>query len=426
MKKSIFGFLMVLITVFAISSVYLLHQIDRSTTPSLDIVIVNDIKQSIKSNWDNLTSISADQYGLDYFVLDAENQVIAKTSEALNGDLNVAISHRDTIVDIYDEDILLGKLVLYNDYNESLSQHKAEVYRTCIVVISAFALLCILFFYYIYQVIYRPFNNLQNFARNVAAGDLDIPLEMDKQNIFGAFTESFDLMRDELKSARAAEQQANKSKKELVAQLSHDIKTPVASIKAISELLIAKSISEKEIGKNELHHLENVGKKADQINTLITNMFNATLEELRELKVCPMEQSSVQLYDIIRSADYFNRIDKIEIDECLIYADMNRLTQVIDNLVSNSYKYAETAITLNCGIENEHLIIEFADFGNGVEEDELPLLFNKFYRAGNAEGKSGAGLGLYISRYLMNKMEGDIRCENTKDGFKMILMIKLV
>ena len=71
-----------------------------------------------------------------------------------------------------------------------------------------------------------PFRKLRRFARDVAAGNLDIPLEMDSYGSFGAFTESFGLMREELKKARENERAADQSKKELVASLSHDINTP--------------------------------------------------------------------------------------------------------------------------------------------------------------------------------------------------------
>ena len=108
-----------------------------------------------------------------------------------------------------------------------------------VVIIAALFLqcgICAGYFFYIHHVVIRPFWKLKKFAERVADGNLDIPLEMDRKNLFGAFTESFDIMRSELKKARIAEARANAGKKELVAKLSHDIKTPVASIKAASEV----------------------------------------------------------------------------------------------------------------------------------------------------------------------------------------------
>ncbi len=65
------------------------------------------------------------------------------------------------------------------------------------------------------------------------------------------------------------------------------------------------------------------------------------------------------------------------------------------------------------------------DYGKGIGGDELPLLFNKFYRGNNVEGQSGSGLGLYISKYFMYHMHGDIACHNREDGFTVTLKIKL-
>ena len=86
----------------------------------------------------------------------------------------------------------------------------------------------------------RPFNKLSDFAASVSKGNLDVPLNMDRHNYFGAFTESFDRMREELKLSSEREAAANRSKQELVAELSHDIKTPVATFKATCEVMEIK------------------------------------------------------------------------------------------------------------------------------------------------------------------------------------------
>lgn len=423
-KKSIFVLVLVMITAFLTNIFLTIYKIEEIQLPSLDRVDVNDIVQSVIENWDALdkkTKELSQKYEFDFTIIDNENKVRAKTDQKLNEDLNTAISHRDTIVDIYDDNEIKGKIIIYNEYNKNLLIHKKNFITACLIMNFIILLYFIGFIIILYIKIYRPFNKLQRFAKNVAAGDLDLPIEMDKKHIFGAFTESFDLMREELKLAREAEKKANISKKELVAQLSHDIKTPVASIKAVSELLEAQSIKEKDI-----YHLQTIGNKADQINTLITNMFNATLEELQELNVESKEQKSSIIDEIINYADYLKKVQKEKIKECLIYADKNRLTQIIDNIISNSYKYADTDIIIKSYFNKEYLFVEFRDFGSGVKAIELPLLLHKFYRAENSKGKAGSGLGLYTSCYFMNQMKGDIFCENTKNGFKTTIVLKLV
>ena len=82
------------------------------------------------------------------------------------------------------------------------------------------------------------------------------------------------------------------------------------------------------------------------------------------------------------------------IPPCIILMDPVRMQQVIDNIMSNSYKYAGTQITIKSQINQGYLELHINDFGPGISEEELPLLFNKYYRGKNVEGKNGSGLGL--------------------------------
>ena len=250
----------------------------------------------------------------------------------------------------------------------------------------------------------------------MARGNFDIPLNMDKNNYFGAFTESFDLLREELDAARQREYESNRSKKELVATLSHDIKTPVASIKAVSELMLMQAKDDKVIKQ-----VNTIYSKAEQINLLVTDMFHATLEELQQLKLTVTEESSEVLVDMIENVNYDNQIVYDSIPPCIILTDPLRMQQVIDNIISNSYKYAGTNITIKSQINQGYLELHIIDFGSGISEEELPLLFNKYYRGKNVEGKNGSGLGLYISKYFMENMDGQISCYNREDGFTVVL-----
>ena len=101
------------------------------------------------------------------------------------------------------------------------------------------------------------------------------------------------------------------------------------------------------------------------------------------------------------------------------------MQQVIDNVISNSYKYAGTKIIIQSKINQGYLELHIIDYGPGINEEEVPLLFNKYYRGNNVQGKSGSGLGLYISKYFMEHMDGHIDCYNRQDGFTVIIKIKL-
>ena len=80
----------------------------------------------------------------------------------------------------------------------------------------------------------------------------------------------------------------------------------------------------------------------------------------------------------------------------------------MDNIIGNSYKYADTDIEVSGRFDGDCLAVTVRDFGPGVASEELSLLCEKFYRAGNATGKSGSGLGLYLSRYFIEQMGGTL------------------
>jgi len=320
--------------------------------------------------------------------------------------------------------------ILAEKINEAfLDMDKARVNRDrnlrllLYIVIIVLAIAGISLYLYCEKNILSPFRSLKHFTRRIAAGNLDIPLEMDKNNLFGAFTESFDIMREELKKARENERIADRSKKELVASLSHDIKTPIASIKAVTELMLV--VAQNESRENEIKQLEIINAKAEQINSLITNIFHSTLHELQELSVTNAEAPSTAIINIINNADFEKRVKPFFIPSCLIVADLLRLQQVFDNIFANSYKYAGTDIDIKASISENSLIIEVMDFGAGVAQDELPLIMNKFFRGKNTETKSGYGLGLYIAKNLLAQMGGDIQCENHADGFVVRIVIRL-
>lgn len=413
----------IIITIILFFALFGIFYLFRSASESkLDLVKVNDIVQSVSEQWGKLGTarLPCLEYKLDYVVINEKGTVIAATRKGLDEDLSSAVANRDTVVDISNGESQVGKVIIYNDITKRWQNYRNNLFIITSVIIVLIVLFILIYGLYIDRLIFRPFRKMQAFAKNVAEGDLEIPLIMDKSNMFGAFTESFDMLRDELALARKNEEKEKQSKKELVASLSHDIKTPVSSIKAVSELMAVKTNDEA-----QRKQLEIINAKADQINALITNMFNATLEEIQELRVNVTAQPSDILYDIISQADYNNRSFIPHIPECKILADKLRLTQVIDNIITNSYKYADTSIDVSVRIEGDHLRVDFADHGDGVSDEEVWGLLHKFFRASNSKGKSGTGLGLYISKYLMNKMGGEIRCENVPGGFCVSIYLRI-
>lgn len=417
MKKSTFLISFLLVFVIEIAALAYFAAWDGDYWQ--DTVLVNEAVWSVQNDWDNMEN-HQNHTGLDYTVLDLKGNVLFGTKRGLSESINMAVGHRDTILDLVVDNSVVGKIIIFNDTAQIFESQKQTIVLILLASMLVQCCFCIAYHIYLNRTIVRPFHKLKGFAERIAGGNLDIPLEMDRQNLFGDFTESFDIMRSELKKAREAEAAANASKKELVAKLSHDIKTPVASIKAASEVGAALTDNEK-IRDN----YGQIIRKADQINELITNLFTAALEELRQLSVSPEDMESKELLSLLENADYLHRAEIPAIPDCIFYADRLRLQQVFDNIFANSYKYANTSIFVQIALVDNYLSISIEDYGGGVSEEELPLLKEKFKRGSNAKNVEGAGLGLYISDYFMEKMNGKLILTNEGRGLRATVMISL-
>lgn len=333
-------------------------------------------------------------------------------------DLYTSINRGDIIFDYTKGEVLLGKII-FERKDDSFQNMKLKMQVISMMLVLFVLCILDLYFLFLYLQIIRPFRRLQKFASNISIGNLDLPLDMQRNNYFGAFTESFDVMREALKKAREGELQANRSKKELVASLSHDIKTPVSTIMALCEILEIKLS-----GDDNIKKIHTIHQKADTIDKLISNMFHATLSELEVLKIEPTEEPSTVLSDIFGDLEPLHPLYiKNELPSCLIVCDKLRLLQVIDNLLNNSYKYAGTEIDVTYRDTPTHLLVEIRDYGEAVEDVDLALVCEKFYRGHNSSEKAGSGLGLYLAKQFLGGMGGSLICEKD-NGFVVTLSIR--
>jgi signal transduction histidine kinase len=388
-----------------------IYSIHTTKDKPVDISAVNNVVKNIQYQIET---------GVEPVYDESEYRVIMFSDNHYESTMYKAIQQDAITADLIVNKTIVGKVIFPSQHtNMALIKNKLSI-----VVSVVFLIMTILFYNMMFLInfkILKPFEAMKTFAGKVATGDFDFPLGMDKENYFGAFTESFDLMREELKKAKEGEYNASLSKKELVASLSHDIKTPVATIKAYCEILNIKFQDNPDVDKINI-----IYNKADVIDQLISNMFHATLEELQMLKIKPAEELSSIIPLIFKDMNHYDKIMiKNEIPDCLIYCDKLRLEQVIDNIINNSYKYADTAIHITYSLNEKFLNIEIRDFGNGVSENEPPLVFEKFYRGKNTENINGSGLGLYLAKQFMEGMNGIIEAYNDS-GFVIVLHISVV
>ncbi len=362
-------------------------------------------------------------------------------------------------VDAYSDEELKIYKAIRDNINTSLDSGKAEVFKWVVIIWLVLFLGGYLLFYLFYRSQIRPIRELEAFATEISKGNLDIALPIRHGNSSDSFVESFDMMREELKNAKEHEMAAEKAKREMVAELSHDLKTPVATIKATCEILemilagkleamrdnVQKSGGPGDRGSSdegaELAQAENIlekigyiSAKTETINKLVENVLHANIDDMEEVTVNVTECESGKIRGFFEGMkDYGNIIFDNDIPECLVYMDLLRMEQVIDNVVGNSFKYAGTDIHVAfslteiaaAGAGSRFVEITVKDSGPGVPEDELPLITGKYYRGRNSAEKTGYGLGLYLVKTYMEKQGGGMECFND-NGFTVKLYVRKV
>lgn len=116
-----------------------------------------------------------------------------------------------------------------------------------------------------------------------------------------------------------------------------------------------------------------------------------------------------------------------DFNECLVKGDPNRLIEVIQNIMENAIKYGDGKwIRISFTEEEDCKLIHIENSGSGLKEEELPNLFDSFYRGSNSHGVKGNGLGLYICKTLMRKMDGEVYAERKAESFVMTVVVRKV
>lgn len=418
-------------TVIMVFALVLFIYLNRQFTfKKRDLVYYNDLLHKAEEQLETGNSIEN--------VQKLYNCEIILSKEINDVRLSEAYRNSAFVLDLTLDGEYAGKIVWTDELNNFDSAKRGFI--AAAVLVWGVALIAgYLVIIYFYVNFIRRVEELEHFSAEVAKGNLEEPLPIHKNNIFGSFTEAFDIMREQLVLAREREIESQKARKELITELSHDIKTPVAVIKATCEVLEAQTAQGD--GENlSMEKIEVISKKADTISELVSNMMHANLEDLEKLEVHPTEEDCRIISDYLESLkQYGNIILDNEIPGCLVYMDRIRMEQAIDNVVSNSYKYAGTDIhvdfeSFTVEMPNgedgklsraDFLRIRIKDSGPGVPEEELPLICEKYYRGSNSDKAPGSGLGLYLVKYYMEKQGGGLEYYND-NGFVAELLLRKV
>ena len=309
------------------------------------------------------------------------------------------------------------------DYRMPGKENFIVWYEVILAVLCA-AVLGIL--WYVRKRMLEPFWRLSNMPYELAKGHLRGELPESREKYFGRFIWGISMLRDTLQSARKRELQLAGEKKTLILSISHDIKIPLSAIKLqarrIYEGLVTDEEERRACGRSIEQH-------ADEIEQFVRKIMEASGDQILSIEV---ENSEFYL------KDYVNQIKEIYQPKCsqsmvdlqvakyenhLLKGDLDRAVEVMENLLENALKYGDgRRIRISFYEEDYCQVIEVFNTGEAVNRQEIPHLFDSFFRGSNAKGKDGNGLGLYICRQIMLKMGGDIFVQTKEDGMSFCLV----
>ncbi|WP_066064758.1 sensor histidine kinase [Neobacillus soli] len=288
--------------------------------------------------------------------------------------------------------------------------------------------------YYVSRSIIRPIRKLQKAANQMKEGDLNNPIEVHSKDELGQLAQGFEEMRIRLKESIEKQIAYEENRKELIANISHDLKTPITTIKGYVEGIrdgVANSPEKME------RYVQTIYSKSIDLDHMIDELFLYSKLDLQRLPF-HFEQLAFDDYlvDFVEELRFDLEKKRIEIyldieksDNYLVMVDREHLKRVVTNIVDNSLKYIDKEdkiLSFKLSIIDSQIVFSMKDNGPGIEEKNLPFIFERFYRADLARGteKGGSGLGLSIAKRIIEEHQGSIWAESSK-GQGTTIFIKL-
>lgn len=271
---------------------------------------------------------------------------------------------------------------------------------------------------WIYSSVLRPMNRLTEATRKISEGDLDFTLEAETDDEFGKLCQDFEEMRKRLKQSTEDKIRDDEESKELISNISHDLKTPITAIKGYVEGIMDGVADTPEKMDKYIH---TIYIKANDMDRLIAELttysridtnrmpYNFTKVNVDDYFNDCVDELAYELDSKNIKLTYFNYTDK----DTVIIADVEQLKRVINNIVSNSVKYiGKKQGTLNIRIndEGDFIRVEIEDNGKGIDSKDLPYIFDRFYRTDSSRNSNqgGSGIGLSIVKKIIEAHGGKI------------------
>lgn len=338
--------------------------------------------------------------------------------------------------DYYDKDG--GEISIFvmkdaSPWNHFVKTYFSILFGICLVILVATNGLLT---YFVSKSIIQPINTLKIAAQSIKNGDLDHSIQAAKNDEIGQLTQAFEEMRIRLNESFAIQKQYEENRKELIAHISHDLKTPITSIKGYIEG-IRDGICD--TPEKQERYIQTIYSKSVDLDRLIDELFLYSKLDLGKVPF-KFEQIDLNHYlaDFIEELSFDLEEKGVKVGYCSeegydynVQVDRDKFRRVLANIVANSVKYMDKdlkEIQFSLIAKKEQVEIVVVDNGPGIPDKSLPFIFDQFYRADQSRSKQtgGSGLGLSIARMIVEEHKGAIRAESSLNiGTKITITLPI-
>ncbi len=312
----------------------------------------------------------------------------------------------------------LGSAFIVTDVSNAIPEVEEFIVDMLCGVIIVLILSASLLVLWIYRSVMGPLKKMQTATQKIKEGDLDFELQPEADDELGRLCTDLEDMRKRLKDNAEEKIVFDKENKELISNISHDLKTPVTAIKGYAEgIMDGVADTPEKMDK----YIRTIYNKANEMDTLINELtfyskidtnripYNFDIISVNEYFNDCAEDLSLELEAKNVEFGFFNYVDK----EIRIIADAEQIKRVVHNIVNNSVKYMDkpkAKINLRVKDVGDFIQVELEDNGKGIAAKDLPNIFDRFYRtdASRNSSKGGSGIGLSIVKKIIEEHGGKI------------------
>ena len=276
-------------------------------------------------------------------------------------------------------------------------------------------------------------DKISNAVRNISEGDLNTRVEIIGDDEFSSMAENLNKMVDEIRRLMDKEREAERTKNELITNVAHDLRTPLTSIIGYLELLSAKTAPLPP--EQQKKYLDIAYSKSKRLEKLIEDLFGFTKLNYGKISMQVTKVDIVKLLGQLLEESYPSFANKglsyelqSNVPAKIITADGNLLARLFDNLINNAIKYGAEGkrILVKVKEAGELVYVSVTNYGYVIPEDELPMIFDKFYRVEHSRSTNtgGTGLGVAIVKNIVDMHGGEITVRSDLNGTVFMVVLK--